>query len=261
MILLEGGNVFKDAKGQELTQRINRVDVAPTVKFLEQITGLSLLDNMLGSTGNKETSGDLDLAVDASVITKEALRDALINWCLQQKVPKEQILNNKGSRAGYIMMTGNSVHFRTPIKGNAKNGFVQTDFMFLQDMKYSKWMLSAMPPDSKYKGADRAILLNSIAKTLGTKLNVNSGLHDRMTDELITTDPNKIAQILLNPSANATDLASVESIVSALRNDINRDKKLGDAAANFKARGLALPAMDASVHPTEWFKHLSSKIR
>ena len=64
MILNEGGNIFKNAEGQPATQRINQADVEPTLKWLEKITGLNHVDNMLGSTGIKPTSGDLDVAVD-----------------------------------------------------------------------------------------------------------------------------------------------------------------------------------------------------
>ena len=58
MILNEGGNIFKNAEGQPATQRINQADVEPTLKWLEKITGLNHVDNMLGSTGIKPTSGD-----------------------------------------------------------------------------------------------------------------------------------------------------------------------------------------------------------
>ena len=40
MILKEGGNIFKDADGKPLTQRINRDSVDPTLLWLEKITGL-----------------------------------------------------------------------------------------------------------------------------------------------------------------------------------------------------------------------------
>jgi hypothetical protein len=51
MYIKEGGNVFKDADGAITTTRINQTDVKPTVQWLEQLTGLPLMDNMLGSTG------------------------------------------------------------------------------------------------------------------------------------------------------------------------------------------------------------------
>ena len=42
MNLLEGGNVFKDATGKPLTQRISSADVPGTIKWLEKLTGLDL---------------------------------------------------------------------------------------------------------------------------------------------------------------------------------------------------------------------------
>ena len=70
MNIFEGGNVFKDADGHALTQRINQADVKPTLAWLEELVpGLDLLNNTLGSTGIKDTSGDLDIAVDTKTPT------------------------------------------------------------------------------------------------------------------------------------------------------------------------------------------------
>ena len=77
MILNEGGNIFKNAEGQPATQRINQADVEPTLKWLEKITGLNHVDNMLGSTGIKPTSGDLDVAVDKTKVDKGNLVNTL----------------------------------------------------------------------------------------------------------------------------------------------------------------------------------------
>ena len=41
--ILEGGNVFKNGRGQALTQRINQTDVKPTLAWLEEmLPGLDL---------------------------------------------------------------------------------------------------------------------------------------------------------------------------------------------------------------------------
>ena len=56
MNIFEGGNVFKDAEGRSLTQRINQTDVKPTLAWLEELLpGLDLQNNTLGSTGIKDT--------------------------------------------------------------------------------------------------------------------------------------------------------------------------------------------------------------
>ena len=80
MILKEGGNIFKDEQGTPVTQRISRNDVDPTLTWLEKITGLPHVDMKLGSTGIKDTSGDLDVAIDAGNVDKTDLYNKLVAW-------------------------------------------------------------------------------------------------------------------------------------------------------------------------------------
>ena len=228
MILKEGGNVFKDASGRILTQRINQADVAPTLAWLDlMLPGLDLQNNTLGSTGRKPTSGDLDLAVDANQVSKEQLSTRLTQWCQSHGFKPED----------YIKKSGISVHFKTPIKGNPNSGYVQTDFMFLTNVPFSKFVLSAAP-DSEYSGSARNVLMNSIAKSMGYKLNQNAGIADRATNKVITDDPDKIARLLLNKQATSKDLHSVETIVAALEGDAKRDAKLADAREHFAKVGV-----------------------
>ena len=88
----------------------------------------------------------------------------------------------------YLAKSGVSVHYRTPIKGQALNGFVQTDFMF-GDSQYQKWALAGAQAGSEFKGRHRAVVLASIAKGRNMKFSVQNGLHKRDTNELITKDP------------------------------------------------------------------------
>jgi hypothetical protein len=236
MNLNEGGNIFKDASGRALTQRINQTDVKSTIAWLEQLTGMDLQDNTLGSTGRKPTSGDLDLAVDANQFTKEQMVAQLTQWAQMNKLKPEE----------YIRKSGISVHFKTPINGRPDSGYVQTDFMFLKDVPFSKFILSA-PADSAYKGQDRNVLMNSIAKSMGYKLNQTAGLQDRATNEIISNDPDAIARILLNKSATREDLLSVESIVRALEKDPKKDEKLKDAREHFAREGV--PFMEGMELP------------
>jgi hypothetical protein len=237
MNLNEGGNIFKDASNRALTQRINQTDVRPTIAWLEQLTGMDLQDATLGSTGRKPTSGDLDLAVDANQFTKEQMVAQLTQWAQMNKLKPEE----------YIRKSGISVHFKTPINGRPDSGYVQTDFMFLKDVPFSKFILSA-PADSAYKGQDRNVLMNSIAKSMGYKLNQTAGLQDRATNEIISNDPDQIAKILLNKSATREDLLSVESIVGALEKDPNKDAKLKDAREHFAREGV--PFMEGMELPS-----------
>jgi len=238
MILKEGGNVFKDMNGQILTQRINQTDVAPTLAWLDMmLPGLDLQNNTLGSTGKKPTSGDLDLAVDAGQVSKEQLANRLTQWATSHGLNPDE----------YVKKSGISVHFKTPIGGNPNSGYVQTDFMFLTNVPFSKFILSA-PGDSNYGGSDRNVLLNSIAKSMGYKLNQNSGIADRATNAIISDDPDKIAKLLLNKQSTRDDLHSVETIVAALERDPKRDAKLKDAREHFAKKGVPFMESDEPVY-------------
>ena len=236
MKIFEGGNVFKDAKGRSVTQRINQTDVKSTLAWLEELVpGLDLQNNTLGSTGIKDTSGDLDIAVDAGEVTKDQLEHRLKQWAASHGFKPED----------YVKKSGTAVHFLTPINGRPDLGYVQSDFMFLNNVPWSKFVLGAMPTDSKYKGRERNVLMNSIAKSMGYKLNQIAGIADRNTNKLITDDPDKVAKLLLNKTATRQDLASVETILQALSTDSQRDAKLADFKQHMEREGL--PFMESEI--------------
>lgn len=236
MKILEGGNVFKDGNGRAVTQRINQTDVKSTLAWLEELVpGLDLQNNTLGSTGIKDTSGDLDIAVDANEVTKDQLETRLKQWAASHGFKPED----------YVKKSGTAVHFLTPINGRPDLGYVQSDFMFLNNVPWSKFVLGAMPADSKYKGRERNVLMNSIAKSMGYKLNQIAGIADRVTNKIITDDPDKVAKLLLNRTATRQDLASVESILQALSTDSKRDLKLADFKQHMEREGL--PFMESET--------------
>jgi len=249
--LFEGGNVFKHSDGTSATQRIQQTDVKPTVAWLEELTGLPLVDNMLGSTGRKETSGDLDLGVHANQMTKEELVSRLTSWAIaQHQNPKD-----------WVRKAGISVHFKTPIAGRTDSGYVQTDFMFLSNMNFSKFYLAAMPDYSQYKGSTRNILMNSVAKVSGYKLNQTQGLMNRATNELVTDDPDTVAKLILNKQASSADLASVESIVVALQNDPAKEQKLADFRDYASREGIPFnESMFEDVSETHFLARLRDRI-
>lgn len=241
--LFEGGNVFKDAKGVPLTQRINQQDIPGTVKWLEKVTGLDLSRDIdpatgypvkwLGSTGKKSDSGDLDLAVDTADIQKPELKAKLEQFVRsQQNDPRD-----------FVRLSGEAVHFKTPILGDANNGFVQTDFMFMPNVNWGAFFLSG-GVDSAYKGMFRNVLMSSVAKALGLKISAK-GLTSRTTNALVNggLDPDYAASVLLGPGANRNNLKNVESIYASLAKDPNREAKLGDFREYLKRENLQEPSV------------------
>jgi hypothetical protein len=239
MKLFEGGNVFKLADGQPATTRISRENVVPTVQWLEQLTGLNLVDNMLGSTGRKETSGDLDLGIDETKITKDVLIQQLLK---------------RGVKAEDIKKSGDSVHLKTPILGDKSNGYVQTDFMF-GDPEFQKFALNT--GESDYKGVHRALLLASIAKAQGMKWSYKNGLMDRETNEIITKNPAEIAEKLIN--GTTADLSSVESIVKKIKARSDYEELVKDARDAFERDKLTLPEDTTLPGTGAWYRQFLNK--
>jgi len=231
MKLLEGGNVFKDADGNPLTGRINQSDVAATVQWLETLTGLEFpRERWLGSTGRKPTSGDMDMAVDASEISKEQLAAKLTQWAVSHgEDPKAWV-----KKAG-------EVHLRTPINGNPQNGYVQTDFMFFPNLDWGQFYYGGSE-DSAYKGMNRNVLMSSIAKQQGLKVGAN-GMFSRATNQLVDggMNPDYVAKTLLGRTATRENLKNVESIYAALAKDKDRDAKLKDFREYLAKEGLQEP--------------------
>jgi len=259
MKLLEGGNVFKNDQGQILTQRIAQADIMPTVQWLESITGIDFTTDKdpidgqparwLGSTGRKESSGDLDLQIDATEISKEQLIAKLSTWARQQGVDPQK----------YIKKSGISVHFFTAIGGDPRRGFVQTDFMFANKPRWNQFVLRS-DPASAYKGALRNIMINSMAKSMGYKLNQNDGIANRDTSDIITDDPDAVARLLLNPTASAKDLYSVESIMRALKMDPKKDAKIADFRAHMEREGLPFDETKLEENEVHFLARLRDRI-
>ena len=239
MKLNEGGNVFKLADGQPATTRISRENVVPTVQWLEQLTGLNLVDNMLGSTGRKDTSGDLDLGIDDTKISKDVLIQQLLK---------------KGIKAEDIRKSGDSVHLKTPILGDKSNGYVQTDFMF-GDLEFQKFALNT--GESDYKGVHRAILLASIASAQDMKWSYKNGLMDRETNEIITKNPDEIAEKLLG--GTAADMSSVETIVKKIKSRADYEELVKDARDTFERDKLTLPEDTVLPGTGAWYRQFLNK--
>jgi len=233
--LFEGGNVFKLADGQPATTRISRENVVPTVQWLEKLTGLNLVDNMLGSTGKSETSGDIDLGVDVSKISKDVLVQQLLNKKINLKDIKK---------------SGDAVHLKTPILGDVSNGFVQVDFMF-GNPTWQKFGLGSTP-NSKFKGMYRSILLSSIAKALGYKYAPNKGLVNRETNEIITQDPNEVAHILVG--GTVADIESVEGIIKKIKGRDDYENLVSTARETFQKDNLVLPEDSVLPGTGAWYR-------
>lgn len=253
-VLLEGGNVFKDDAGTVLTKRINKADVIPTIQWLETVTGLELTDHLLGTTGKKETSGDLDIAIDANEVNKNEFAQKLADYIAKQG----------GNPKEWIRKSGISVHFKTPIRGEEANGYVQSDFMF-GERDWLKFSLQGGKEGSELKGAHRHVIFASIAKARGMKWSPNNGLMSGDGKELITKDANEIAKKLLGQTATVKNLADPEAVIDYIIKLPNYEELVADARETLEREGVKLPVAGKVESYTPgtgaWFRKMIEVIK
>jgi hypothetical protein len=252
-ILKEGGNVFKTEPKKELiAQRIATPDVDPTIKWLEKVIGWTIdEEDLLGTTGKKNnpggsfetnSSGDLDINTDANKVSKEELKATLSAWCKSQGVADEDIMNKGRSKQdGWIHDAGDQLHFRTPIRGNTKNGFVQTDFMFSNDPVHQR--NAKRGGTEQFGGKDRAILLSALARGRGYKFSPKFGIVDPNDgDKVVSNDWNKgIPEILLGKGAKNADTHTVETMLAKLKSDPNYDELIAPWKEAMEKAGKEIP--------------------
>ena len=244
--LLEGGNIFKAPSGEALTQRINREDVPATIKWIESVTGIKFpMDTWLGTTGRKSSSGDLDLAVDETKITKEQLI--------------KLILSN-GVEASDIKKSGDSVHIKAPIGGNADNGFVQVDLMF-GDPGWQAFSMMGAPEESKLTGMSRHVILASIVSALhpGLKWSYKHGLVDRVSNTTVPDGKSskKLSDITGIPVAK---LNTADDILDAVSKRPNYDQLIAAARETLAKSDIQLPEAAPAPGTAEWFRKTANKI-
>lgn len=257
-------NVFKLSDGTLMCRRINQQEVMPTIKWVERITGLDFTKDLddagypvkwLGTTGKKPSSGDLDLSVDERQISKEQLKNILAKWAIDSGVSPNDVMNSKNNRANWIQLAGDNVHFRAPIMGNEKNGFVQTDFMFSSDPAWQQWSMRGGLVDSPYKGMHRHVLLASIARAQNYKYSYKNALLDPQTDQTITKNPTEIAKALLGPTASAADIESTENILAKIRSRPDYATLTAAARETLGKEGVMLPE-SLEIGSVRWLRHL-----
>ena len=252
-VVSEGGNIFKDEDGTPVTQRINKADVDPTLAWVEAITGIPHKDFKLGSTGIRATSGDMDIAVNQEEVDKGELYNKLAAWA-QQNHPDDNVRQ-------WVAKSGINVHLKTPINGDPEQGYVQTDLMF-GDPEWMKFTMKGAGDDTPYKGVHRAIFIASIAKAQNMKWSPKDGLINRETNDVISKNPDQIAEILLGKGANRSDLDSVESINAKLKGRPDYNALTADVKEYFAKENLTLPeSVYAEVGTTDWFSRLSERLK
>jgi hypothetical protein len=282
MILHEGGAMSG-------VGAIHIDEIEPTLDKLEQILGIDLKNNTLGSVGKKEFSGDIDIALEIKPEDIPAFLEKLKSIPEVLDIAKSSVIMTKVEIADYDP--------DKKVEGKPRTGYVQVDFMPGDSSWLKTFYHAPHEKDSRYKGVFRNILMSSIAAHLDRKdskerLSDGRALQSERymwspTDGLIkvlrTPEPNKkgdgytkknnnkiidgpykdpteIAKVLQLDSAN--DLYSYETLRKAMDKNYSPELNkaiLTDFADNSVIKDAGVPTdikLSESVGTSDWFRTL-----
>lgn len=282
-------NVITEGGSMSGVGAIHIDEIEPTLDRLEQVLGVDLKNNTLGSVGKREFSGDIDVALD---IQPEDLPDFVEKL---KQVP--EILDI--SRSSVIMTKVKIVGYdpKKQVEGKLRTGYVQVDFMPGDSSWLKTFYHAPHEKDSKYKGVFRNILMSSIAAHLDRKDSSQKlpdgrpmqserymwSSADGLVKVLRTPEPNKkgdgytkknnnkiidgpyknpdeIAKVLQLDSAD--DLYSYETLRKAMDKNYSSElvqSVLKDFSENSVIRDIGVPTdikLSESVGTGDWFRTL-----
>lgn len=256
MYLYEGGNVFDN------TSDVPKEYISTVIDTVKRELPSNLQKKVIadiGSAGYKVKSGDIDLFLDAKSIIK--------NFGVEDEKSAKQALAQYYQAKGFaVKVMGRNVHVDVPYKGaDGKTYYGQVDLMVIADAKrVADWHQHGprgMYDDPNFKAAHLYILLNSIAKFLGLKVDAFGGTVMRRDDNTVVADNREAAaKILLNPGAHASDLNSAATVMAALTGDPDREGKLAQAKQDVQKGMLTLPEEAPQPGTAAWFRSIGHQL-
>ena len=129
-------------------------EINPTLDQLEKHLGIDLKNNVLGSVGKKEFSGDIDVAIQVDADKIPELVKKIEACPLIMDIAKSSVIMTKVKIEGY----DESKQTTKP-----RTGYVQVDFMPGDPEWMKTYYHSPSDKESKYKGVFRNLMIATIA--------------------------------------------------------------------------------------------------
>jgi len=203
----EGGNVIPGAK------EINKRNFQSAMQNLQQVLPDGINVYPIGSAGKKEISSDIDALIDAkelmSVFPAKELK-------LSRKALEDYFKEN-----GYFAArTGVSIHVGIPT-GEVEE-IVQVDLMAVENAAEVQPLHTHDYDEPTMKGGTLHAIWADLANMSqlpgheSLMMSPYKGLVDRNTKELITSDKDKIAKVIIGSTASADDMGSPKKMLKAL---------------------------------------------
>lgn len=203
-----GGNVFDG------TSDFDHADIDQILKTVNSsLEGTGIEAIPVGSAATPtpgKRSGDLDVIVD---------QQAVMNY-FDVTTPKDakKMLSAHIQKKGFnTAQSGVNVHVQAPVNGTS----AQVDIMVVDNAsQVAKFHTHSIPKDSPYKGLHKQLALYHLAKMRGYFWSAWQGLFSTneagKKDQLVATDVDEIAKLVLGDGRTADDLGSYEAISATL---------------------------------------------
>ena len=230
--------------GKALTKQVSRIDrenIAPTISEVMSVLskfGVKRSDiTPLGSTGKKDSSGDIDLGVKSDPVVAYFKTPDLPSALKLLRVHLQEAFGE----CKYFFGTQLTIPVQIKNQDRFQNNlFVQVDLMFTPSLKAASFYYhSPSQGESDYSGMYRTMLLMSIAinanrvdkdnnqvlrywvdkhRGLIRGLETTDGLKRIASDQqTISDDPTKIVHTLLGPGFDSSYANSYESLLRAIK--------------------------------------------
>ena len=226
-VVQEGGNAIEGAVA------VTKSNFDTIIKNLKAIIPDGVKFQPIGSAGKKEVSGDMDIIIDLEQI-RLALGIPEPENKKQAKLLGKNVrieLEKLFQQAGLVTMkSGISVHAGIPT--GEGNNIAQVDMMVVPNAdEVAPLHQHDYSENPQMKGSTihgiLAALTNAVAPPAGHsipegqksyyKLSPYIGLMTRSPSELITSNKDEIAKIIIHSEASAKDLSSVRNMLRALK--------------------------------------------
>jgi len=242
MKLLEGGNVVPNAVPMQ------KSNFAAAMANLQKVLPKGINTYPIGSAGKKEVSSDIDALIDANELMA-------VFPAKELKLSRKALEDYFKEKGLFAARTGVSIHVGIPT--GVGDELVQVDLMAVENAKAAQPLHTHDYTDANMKGGTLHAMWADLANTTqipghnSMMLSPYKGLVDRETKELITSDKDAIAKIIIGPTATADDMGNPSKVLKALQPYPEKYKMIKD-------KYFSEPVQEGSL---EWFRKTLDMIK
>lgn len=196
-----GGNIIPDAESVKLAEVTN------CLKTFRDVLPNQMNYYVIGSAGQKEVSSDIDVLIDED----ELLETFPSKSVKEAKQKLQEMFQSNGMTS---KLSGVSIHVGIPVDGKT----VQFDLMVVKDSKDIAKLHRYNYDNDNMSGGLVQMIRADLARCLEPSLKMSPyrGLVDRETNEVITSDLDEMAKIIIDDEATKDDIRSVNRLLKSL---------------------------------------------